>query len=76
MRVADILEISTDVLLGRPEAPKEGRLLEENIFYDLVEKIKSYRLVDYRKEEREILRSAAKILADRLEEKKKKRKKN
>lgn len=76
VRVADILEISTDVLLGRQEVRKEGRLLEENVFYDLVEKIKSYRLVDYRKEEREILRSAAKILADRLEEKKKKRKKS
>ena len=70
-----MLEISTDVLLGRQEARKEGRLLEENVFYDLVEKIKSYRLVDYRKEEREILRSAAKMLADRLEEKKKKRRK-
>lgn len=74
VRVANMLEISTEVLLGRQEAMKEGRLLEENVFYDLVHKIKSYRLKDYRKEEREILRSAAKMLADRLEEKKKKRK--
>lgn len=76
VRVADVLEMSTDELLGRKEAPKGGALVEEMSFYDLVYKIKNYRLKDYSNEELQVLTCAAKILADRLEEKKKLQKKS
>jgi transcriptional regulator with XRE-family HTH domain len=76
LRVADVLEVGPEVLLGRKAALKEGTLVEDLVFYDLVYKIRNCRRKEYREEEIQILTSMAKALADRLEEKKKLRKKS
>jgi transcriptional regulator with XRE-family HTH domain len=76
LRVADVLEIGPEVLLGRKAPLKEGALVEDLVFYNLVYKIRNYRRKEYREEELQILTCAAKVLADRLEEKKKIRKKS
>jgi hypothetical protein len=72
LRVADVLEVGPEVLLERKAAQKGGTLVEDLVFYNLVYKIRNCRRKEYREEELQILTSMAKVLADRLEEKKKK----
>jgi transcriptional regulator with XRE-family HTH domain len=76
LRVVDVLEVGPEVLLERKAAQKGGTLVEDLEFYNLVYKLRNCRRKDYREEELQILTSMAKVMVNRLDERKKLRKKS